>query len=150
MVHKDVQNVDELKAAIREDLVTRLEADARSYMERQLSEKLMEANPFDVPESMVRFQAIMMLQGISQRLQSQGIRMQDVYPDGAALREETMSSAAKLVKTPLLIEAIAKAQAIESSDEDLEKEIASLAEKYSMTPAAVRKNLEEREGAWMR
>lgn len=147
MVHKDVQNVEELRVAIREDLVKRLETDARSYIERQLSEKLMEANPFDVPESMVRFQAIMMLQGISQRLSSQGVRMQDVYPDGEALREETMTSAEKLVKTTLLIEAIAKAHAIESTDEDLEKEITSLAEKYSMTPAAVRKNFEEREGS---
>jgi trigger factor len=144
MVHKDVQNVDELRKAIGEDLVGRLEADSRTYMEKQISDKLMEANQFDVPESMVRFQAMMMLQGISQRLSSQGVRMQDVYPDGDALREETMASAEKLVKTTLLIEAIAKANAIEATDEDLDKEIASMAEKYSMTPDAVRKSFEER------
>ncbi len=144
MVHKDVKNVDELRKAIGEDLIGRLEADSRTYMEKQLSDKLMEANPFDVPESMVRFQAMMMLQGISQRLSSQGVRMQDVYPDGEALREETMTSAEKLVKTTLLIEAIAKANAIEATDEDLDKEIASMAEKYSMTPDAVRKSFEER------
>jgi trigger factor len=144
MVHKDVQNMDELNNAVRKDLIERLEADARAYMERQLSDRLMEANKFDVPESMVRYQAIMMLQGISQRLSSQGIKMQDIYPDGEALREETMTSAEKLVKTTLLIEAIAKANAIEATDEDLEKEIASMAEKYSMTPDAVRKSFEER------
>jgi trigger factor len=144
MVHKDVKNVDELRKAIGEDLVGRLEADSRTYMEKQLSDKLMEANQFDVPESMVRFQAMMMLQGISQRLSSQGVRMQDVYPDGEALREETMTSAEKLVKTTLLLEAIAKANAIEATDEDLDKEIASMAEKYSMTPDAVRKSFEER------
>jgi trigger factor len=144
MVHKDVKNVDDLRKAIGEDLTQRLEADSRTYMEKQLSEKLMEANQFDVPESMVRFQAMMMLQGISQRLSSQGVRMQDVYPDGEALREETMTSAEKLVKTTLLLEAIAKANAIEATDEDLDKEIASMAEKYSMTPDAVRKSFEER------
>jgi trigger factor len=144
MVHKDVKNVDELRKAIGEDLIGRLEADSRTYMEKQLSDKLMEANQFDVPESMVRFQAMMMLQGISQRLSSQGVRMQDVYPDGEALREETMTSAEKLVKTTLLLEAIAKANAIEATDEDLDKEIASMAEKYSMTPDAVRKSFEER------
>jgi trigger factor len=144
MVHKDVKNVDELRKAIGEDLIGRLKADSRTYMEKQLSEKLMEANQFDVPESMVRFQAMMMLQGISQRLSSQGVRMQDVYPDGEALREETMTSAEKLVKTTLLLEAIAKANAIEATDEDLDKEIASMAEKYSMTPDAVRKSFEER------
>jgi trigger factor len=144
MVHKDVQNVEELRKAIREDLIQRLEADSRTAMEGQIVEKLLEGNPFDVPESMVQFQAMMMLQGMSQRLSSQGIRMQDVYPDGNALREETMSSAEKVVKTTLIIEAIAKDNAIEATDEDLEKEIASIAEKYSMTPDAVRKNFEER------
>jgi trigger factor len=144
MVHKDVNNVDELRKAIGEDLIERLEADSRTFIEKQISDKLMEANQFDVPESMVKFQAMMMLQGISQRLSSQGVRMQDVYPDGEALREETMSSAEKLVKTTLLMEAIAKANAIEATDEDLEKEIASMAEKYSMTADAVRKSFEER------
>lgn len=144
MVHKGVQNMEELRHAVREDLVSRLEADARSYLERQLSEKLLAANSFDVPESMVRLQAIMMLQGMSQRLSAQGVRLQDIYPDGDALREESMASAERMVKTSLLVEAIAKEQGIEATDEDLEKEFASLAEKYSMTPEAVRHSFEER------
>jgi len=144
MVHKGVQNMEDLRKAIREDLISRLEADARTYQERQISEKLLEANSFEVPESMVRLQAIMMLQGMSQRLSAQGVRLQDVYPDGDALREESMASAEKLVKTSLLVEAIAKINAIEATDEDVQKEFVSLAEKYSMTPEAVRKNFEER------
>lgn len=144
MVHRGVQTVEELKKAIRDDLTGRLEAEARTYMERQISEKLLESNTFEVPESMVRLQAIMMLQGMSQRLSAQGVRLQDIYPDGDALREESMASAEKLVRTSLLVEAIAKINAIEATEEDLEKELASLAEKYSMTPEAVRKNFEER------
>jgi trigger factor len=144
MVHAGVQTVEELKKAIREDLTARLEADARTFMERQISEKLLEANTFEVPESMVRLQAIMMLQGMSQRLSAQGVRLQDIYPDGDALREESMASADKLVRTSLLVEAIAKINTIEATDDDVEKEIALLAEKYSMTPEAVRKNFEER------
>jgi len=144
MVHAGVQTVEELKKAIREDLTARLEADARTFMERQISEKLLEANTFEVPESMVRLQAIMMLQGMSQRLSAQGVRLQDIYPDGDALREESMASAEKLVRTSLLVEAIAKINAIEATDDDVEKEIASIAEKYYMNPEAVRKNFEER------
>lgn len=55
-----------------------------------------------------------------------------------------MASADKLVRTSLLVEAIAKINTIEATDDDVEKEIALLAEKYSMTPEAVRKNFEER------
>ncbi|HPS93309.1 MAG TPA: trigger factor, partial [Deltaproteobacteria bacterium] len=146
MVYKDVHNIEELKNTISEDLVKRLEADARTYLEKQLTQKLIDANPFDVPESMIRLQAIMMIQGMSQRLSAQGIRMQDVYPDGEALREETMASAENLVRNSLLVEAIAKAIGIEATDEDIEDEVSSLAERYSMTPDAVRKNFEERGG----
>jgi trigger factor len=145
-VYKSVQTIEELKATIRDDLKKRLEADARSYLERQLTQKLIEANTFDIPESMVRLQAVMMIQGISQRLTAQGIRMQDVYPDSQALREETMASAENIVRTSLLVEAIAKEKAIEVTHEEIEKEIVSLAEKYSMTPDAVRKSFEERGG----
>jgi trigger factor len=145
-VYKSVQTIEELKATIRDDLKKRLEADARSYLERQLTQKLIEANTFDIPESMVRLQAVMMIQGISQRLTAQGIRMQDVYPDSQALREETMASAENIVRTSLLVEAIAKEKAIEVTREEIEKEIVSLAEKYSMTPDAVRKSFEERGG----
>lgn len=146
MVYKDVHNIEELKNTISDDLVKRLEADARTYLEKQLTKQLIDANPFDVPESMVRLQAIMMIQGMSQRLSAQGIRMQDVYPDGDALREETMASAENLVRNSLLVEAIAKAIGIEATDEDIEDEVSSLAERYSMTPDAVRKNFEERGG----
>jgi len=146
MVYKEVKSIEDLKQTIREDLIKRLEADARAYLDKQLTQKLIEANTFDVPESMVRLQAAMMIQGISQRLISQGIRMQDVYPDPQALREETMASADNVVRASLIVEAIAKEKAIEVTDEDIEKEIVSLAEKYSMTPDAVRKSFQDRGG----
>jgi trigger factor len=146
MVYKDVKNIDELKETIRDDLIKRLESDARNYMEKQLTQKLIEANPFDVPESMIRLQAVMMLQGISQRLSAQGIRMQDVYPDTESLREETMTSAENLVRNSMLVEAIARIKGIEVSDGDVEEEITSLSKKYGMTPDGVRKSFEERGG----
>jgi trigger factor len=146
MVYKDVKNIEELKSTIHEDLIKRLENDSRSYLEKQLSQKLIEANPFDVPESLIKLQAVMMLQGISQRLSAQGMRMQDVYQDTDALREETMSSADNFVRNSMLIEAIAKKQGIEVSDHDVDEEIATLAKRYGMTPDAVRKSYEERGG----
>lgn len=143
MVHQGAQNVEELRKAIREDLQSRVESEARLVLERQVEEKLLEANTFDVPESMVRLQAIMMLQGMSQRLASQGVRLQDVYPDADQLRDESMASAERLVKTSLLVEAIAKKHGIEATDEDVEKEMAKLAEKYSMSVDAVKGRFEE-------
>ncbi len=112
---QDVGSLDELKETIRKDLVERLEAEAGVHLEKQISEQLMKENPFDVPESMVKLQAAMMIQGMSQRLSSQGFKMEDLYPDTDSLREETMSSAENLVKTSLLIEAIAKEHGFEAT-----------------------------------
>lgn len=139
-----VENMEELKKLIHEDLMERLEADARTALEKQIQDKLKEANTFDVPESMVRLQAGMMVQGISQRLSAQGMKLEDLYPDPEAFKDETMSSAENLTKTSLIIEAIAKQQGIESTDEDLEEEIGKLAKRYNMAPDMVRKGMEER------
>jgi len=141
---QDVENMDELKKVIIEDLTERLETDSRAALERQIQDKLLEANSFEVPESMVRLQAGMMIQGMSQRLQAQGIRLEDLYPDPQAFQDETLSSAAKLTKTSLIIEAIAKQQGIESSEQDIDDEISKLAARYNMEPDVVKKGLEDK------
>jgi len=139
-----VENMEELRKVIVEDLTERLEADSRTALERQIQDKLLEANSFDVPESMVRLQAGMMIQGMSQRLNAQGIKLEDLYPDAQAFQDETMSSAENLTKTSLLIEAIAKQQGIEDSEQDIEEEIKKLASRYNMEPDVVKKGLEDR------
>lgn len=141
---QDVGSLDEIKDIIRKDLVERLEAESRSSLEKQIGEQLMQENTFDVPESMVKLQAAMMIQGMSQRMSAQGFKMEDLYPDTESLREETMSSAENLVKTSLLIEAIAKEQGVEASEEDVDEEIEKLAQRYNMTPEIVKQGMEER------
>lgn len=145
MVHKGATSVEGLRDAIRDDLKARLDAEVRSVLEKQVTEKLLEANAFEVPESMIRLQAIMMLHGMSQRLAAQGVKLKDVYPDADSLREESMASAERLVRTSLLVEAIAKKAGIEVTDEDVEKDIARIAEKYSVGSDEVRKNFEEQD-----
>ncbi len=141
-----VESLDELKNLIKKDLTERLEAEARASLERQINEQLAKENPFDIPESMIRLQAAMMIQGMSQRLSQQGYKMEDLYPDAESLKEETMSSAEGIVKTSLLIEAIAKEKGLEATDEDVQDEIQKIAERYNMSPEMVRKSMDERGG----
>jgi trigger factor len=141
---QDTSTIDELKEAVRKDLVERVEAETQVALERQISDQLQKENPIEVPESMVRLQAAMMIQGMSQRLSSQGFKMEDLYPDTTALREETMASAENLVKTSLIIEAIAKEHGFEAQEEDIQNEIDKLAARYSMAPELVRQGMEER------
>ncbi len=144
-VRDDVETLAELRDKISSDLKERAAAEARKLMEKQISDKLIEANPFDVPESMVRLQAAMMLQGMSQRLSAQGMRMQDVFPDAEFLKEESMTSAERTVRLSLIMEAIAKEQGIEADEAQIEAEIGKMAESYGLAPEEVRKGLEESE-----
>ena len=122
-VRQDVENMDDLNDAIREDLAERLEADSRASLEKQIVDKLIEENPFEIAQTMIQMQAAMMIQGLSQRLSAQGMKMQDIYPDPSALQEETLSSAERIVRQSLLMEAIAKKQNIEANDQDIDQEI---------------------------
>lgn len=141
-----VEGLEELKKVISEDLRERLEADTRNALERQIQGKLLESNPFDVPESMIRLQAGMMIQGMSQRLTAQGIKLEDLYPDPESFKTETLASAEKVTRTALLIEAIAKEQGIECTDEEFEEEINKLAQRYNMSADTVREGIEEQSG----
>jgi trigger factor len=94
---------------------------------------------------MIKIQAAMMIQGMNQRLTSQGVKMQDVFPDATALREESLATSEKTLRQAMLVEAIAKEQSIETTDEDLDQEIAVMAKQYNLPAENVRSVLQEQE-----
>lgn len=144
-VREGVATLEELRKLIREDLVERSDQRTQSELQKDVAEKILEANAFEVPESMVKLQAAMMIQGMNQRLTSQGMRIQDVFPDATALREESLATSEKTLRQALLVEAIAKAEGIEAGDEDLAHEIDIMAKQYNMPSETVRRGLEERD-----
>ncbi len=141
-----IENMDELKSTIRSELEERMENNARSALVRDVAGKLIEANPIEVPESMVKVQAGLMIRGLSQRLMSQGINLEDLYPDPDAFKEDTLKEAERIVRQSLIMEAIADEVGIKVEGEDIDKEISLMAEKYNVPSEEVRKTLEERGG----
>ncbi|HQP32362.1 MAG TPA: hypothetical protein PLB81_13630, partial [Deltaproteobacteria bacterium] len=144
-VREDVAGLDALKEAVREDLVQRAQERTKAQLNKEIAEKLLEANSFEVPESMIKLQAAMMIQGMNQRLTAQGVKMRDVFPDTAALREESMATSEKTLRQAMLVEAIAKEQGIEATDEDLDKEIGVMAKQYNLPVDQVRSALVEQD-----
>ncbi len=141
-----IESMEELKSTIRSELEERMENNARSALEKDAGEKLIEANPINIPESMVKVQAGLMIRSLSQRLMSQGIKLEDLYPDPEAFKEDTLKEAERIVRQSLIMEAIADEVGIEVEDDDLDKEISSMAQRYNVPPEEVRKTLEERGG----
>ena len=90
----------------------------------------------DLPEAMVDTQARQMLDEFAQRMQQQGLTldqyMQFTGMTADKMMDELRPQAEKRIKTRLVLEAIAKAENIEITDEKLDAEVKSMAEAYQM------------------
>ena len=145
---KDVSEFDtlkDLKADIKKKLTAERTESAQRAFEDVLMAKVAEGIEADIPEEMVELQAERMMEQFKQQLASQGIPF-DQYlkmtnPAEADFRKQAQGPAADQVKMDLAVEAIIKAEGLEASDEDVESEMKSVAEKYGMDLDTVKKYL---------
>ena len=145
---KDVSEFDtlkELKADIKKKMTDERTAAAQRAFEDVLMTKVAEGVKADIPDEMIEMQAHQMLEGFKQQLASQGIPF-DQYTKMTGMNEEQIimdakEPAANQVKMDLAIRAIIKAENLEVSDEEVENEMKSVAEKYGMDLDTVKKYL---------
>ena len=145
---KDVSEFDtlkDLKADIKKKLTAERTESAQRAFEDVLMAKVAEGIEADIPEEMVELQAERMMEQFKQQLASQGIPF-DQYlkmtnTAEADFRKQAQGPAADQVKMDLAVEAIIKAEGLEVSDEDVESEMKSVAEKYGMDLDTVKKYL---------
>ena len=147
---KDVSEYDtleELKKATRERLEKYAQASAENRMQDAALVKVVEANEVDVPAVMVEDEIDRMARELDQQLRYQGLNL-DQYmeftgKEAAAFRDELRPDAERQVKTRLLLNGIAEAEKLETTEEELEEELKSLADAYQMTSDKVREMLGE-------
>ena len=132
----DAETVDAYKENIRKQLEEKKEKQAKNKTENAAIEKLMETSEMDIPASMIEGQQESMLNEFKQQLSMQGMSF-DMYSQYTGLNEETMleqvkPEAEKRVKSRLVLEAVAKAENIEVTDEDLDKKLEEMAAMYGI------------------
>ncbi len=136
----EVSEFDTL-AEYREDVKATLtkekEDEARAVKEEKLIEQIVEDAQMDIPEAMLETQQNSMAEDFAQRIQMQGISIEQYYQftglTKAALLEQLKPQAEQKIKSRLVLEAVAKAEGIETSDEEYNEEIKKMAEAYQMT-----------------
>jgi trigger factor len=86
-----------------------------------------------------------MMQEFAQRLQMQGMNLDLYYQfsgtDEAALREQMKTDAEKRVRTNLVLEAIAEAENLEATEEEINAEFEKMAEMYNLEVAKIKEML---------
>ena len=145
---KDVSEFDtlkDLKADIKKKMTAERTEAAQRAFEDVLMAKVAEGVEADIPQEMVELQAERMMEQFKQQLASQGIPF-DQYlkmtgTTEADFRQQAEGPASEQVKVDLAVEAVIKAEGLEASDEDVENEMKSVAEKYGMDLDTVKKYL---------
>lgn len=145
---KDVSEfdtLDELKADIEKKGREQIEKANENAGKEAVLEKLCELNPVEIPEVMIKDEADAMFNDFVQQMQYQGIDL-NMYCQYAGTTPEEMrksydANARKRVHSRLLCEAVAKAENIEVTDEDVEKEIENIAKQYGMEKEKVKETL---------
>jgi len=138
---KDVSEFDtleELKDQIREKLEKNAAEKAEYETKNAVLEKVYEANEIDIPDVMVEDQIDDMIREFDQQLRYQGMDIQKYFEylnkDVKDFRDELKPDAYKKVKTRLVVEAVADAENLSATDEEVEKEMASMSEMYKIEP----------------
>ncbi|MFC4320983.1 trigger factor [Litchfieldia salsa] len=133
-VDDEVETLEELKAKTRTRLEETKKTDSENQLKDTLIEKAAENAEIDVPQSMVNTELDRMLKEFEQRLQMQGMNLELYFQfsgqDESALRAQMAEDAAKRVRINLTLEAIAIAENLEASEEDVNAELEKMAEMY--------------------
>jgi trigger factor len=131
----------EMRELISKDLEAAKEDQQKAQAHEKLLEALVKQHDFPVPEALVEHQMNVRLERSVRSLTAQGVDPRAVNIDWVALRNHQRERAVDDVKAELLIDRIAEAEKIDATDEEVEKEIISLAEHSGESATALRARL---------
>ena len=142
---KDVSEfdtLDEFKKDLKEKLKARRQQQAERDYEAAVIDALLENLVCDVPEAMVDYRADKMVEEQAMRMQQNGLNFQDYLKYmGLSMddvRAQAKTAADRAVRTALALDAVAKAEGIEITQEELDAEVKRRAEQFNVTEEQVR------------
>jgi trigger factor len=135
----------EYKEDIKANLLKKKEDEAKRVKEDAVIEKIIEGAQMEIPDAMVEYQCEQMMDDFAQRIQSQGISLEQYFQftgmTQAQYMEQVKPRALKNIQSRLVLEAVAAAENIEVTEEDMDAEIARMAEQYKMEVEKVKELL---------
>ncbi|MBQ5535107.1 MAG: trigger factor [Lachnospiraceae bacterium] len=145
----EFESVAEYKADIRQTLEDRKAAAARNKKEDEAVKALVEDSRVEIPQPMIDTEADDMIRNQDNRFRSQGLSLQQYlqYTGMTAekYRDDVKEQAKLNIESRLVLEAVAEAEGIEIADEDIEKEIQTMADNYGMPVDSMKTLITENE-----
>ena len=142
---KDVsefETLDALKADLADKLKARREETARKAFEDDVIDQVVAGMECEIPDAMIDYETDMMMEEFAAQIERQGVSFDNYLTmtgsDMDSLRLSAKVSAVKRVQAELAMAAVAKAEGLTVTDEDIENEYKRLAEEYKMSDERVR------------
>lgn len=132
----EFETMDEYKEDIRKTLLAKKEAEARQEKEAKIVEKIVEGAEMEVPDAMVDMMQDQMVEEFAQRLSYQGLQLEQYLQftgmDINRFKDQCRPEALKRIQSRLVMEAVANAEAIEVTQDEINTELEKLASMYQM------------------
>ncbi|MFC3211859.1 trigger factor [Planomicrobium okeanokoites] len=135
-IDAEVSSLDELRTKMKEAAAAEKASNADAAVRDELVQKAAENATIDIPQAMIDSEMDRMMQDFEQRLTQQGMNLELYFQfsgqDEAALREQMKGDAETRVRVSLTLEAIAKAENMEVTSEDIDKELEKMSGQFNM------------------
>lgn len=132
----EFDTMEEYKEDIRKTLLVKKETEAKREKEANVIDKIVENASMEVPDAMIEMMQEQMIDEFAQRLNYQGLNIEQYLQftgsDMNAMKEQCKPEALRRIQSRLVLEAISKAEAIEVTQEDMDKELENMASMYQM------------------
>ena len=150
----DFDTLDEYKADLKKKIAERKEAEAKKQKETEAIEKIVADSKMDIPQAMIDTQVTRMAEDFAQRLQQQGLSLETYFKYTGLTAEKILDDmkpeAVKRIQNSLVLEAVAKAENIQVSDDEFNSELSKMAEMYKMEVDKIKEFMGESEEKQMR
>ena len=150
----DFDTLDEYKADLKKKIAERKEAEAKKQKETEAIEKIVADSKMDIPQAMIDTQVTRMAEDFAQRLHQQGLSLEMYFKYTGLTAEKILDDmkpeAVKRIQNSLVLEAVAKAENIQVSDDEFNAELSKMAEMYKMEVDKIKEFMGESEEKQMR
>lgn len=143
----EFDTIAEYKEDVKKNLADKKAADAKAAKEDAVIDAIVADAKMEIPDAMVETQQRQMVEDFAQRIQSQGLTMEQYMQftgmNTSMLLEQVKPQALKRIQSRLVLEAVVAAEKLEATEEDFEEEVKVMAEAYQMEADKVKELLAE-------
>ena len=145
----EFETMAEYRASVQKNLAEKKEKDIQEKYRNECLKKAVENATLEIPEAMIDYQAEQLVNQYAQRLQAQGLSM-DMFLKYTGqtidqVKDSYKAQAKTRIQNSLVLEAVAKAEKVEVSEEELDNEIAEMAKSYQMETEKLKELLSDEE-----